>query len=117
MLTLSLQNGSHLVAAGCDNVVTSYDMSTGQQQQIAQHDAPIKCCEFVTAKGQNVLATAGWDNKLKVSGEPQGPANITQYWDVRTSPNPIMTVDLGERAYSMDATKELMVSRGHGFAR
>ncbi|ORX40809.1 WD40-repeat-containing domain protein [Kockovaella imperatae] len=90
------ENGSHLCAAGCDNMATLYDAQTGTPQQVAQHDAPIKCVEFVNAKGTNVLATAGWDNKLK-------------YWDIRQGQTPAMTIDLGDRAYSMDATKELMV--------
>jgi mRNA export factor len=48
-----------------------YDVSTGQNQQVAAHDAPIKCIAYIdmpNGSGQNgVLVTAGWDKKLKVS--------------------------------------------------
>jgi mRNA export factor len=47
-----------------------YDISTGQNQQVAAHDAPIKCLAYIdmpNGSGQNgVLVTAGWDKKLKV---------------------------------------------------
>lgn len=44
-----------------------FDLSTGQSQQVAAHDAPIKCCRFVETNGNSILITAGWDKKLKVS--------------------------------------------------
>lgn len=48
-----------------------YDVGTGQNQQVAAHDAPIKCLAYIdmpNGSGQNgVLVTAGWDKKLKVS--------------------------------------------------
>jgi mRNA export factor len=47
-----------------------YDVSTGQNSQVAAHDAPIKCIAYIdmpNGSGQNgVLVTAGWDKKLKV---------------------------------------------------
>jgi len=47
-----------------------YDISTGQNQQVAAHDAPIKCIAYIdmpNGSGQNgVLVSAGWDKKLKV---------------------------------------------------
>ena len=64
------QSGSHLYSSGCDNAVQMYDVSTGQNQQVAAHDAPIKCIAYIdmpNGSGQNgVLVTAGWDKKLKV---------------------------------------------------
>lgn len=44
-----------------------FDLSTGQAQQVAAHDAPIKCARFVETNGNSILITAGWDKKLKVS--------------------------------------------------
>lgn len=44
-----------------------YDLSTGQSQQVAAHDAPIKCIEYVEVNGNGILITAGWDKKMKVS--------------------------------------------------
>jgi len=51
-----------------------YDVSTGQNSQVAAHDAPIKCIAYIdmpNGSGQNgVLVTAGWDKKLKVCYDP-----------------------------------------------
>jgi hypothetical protein len=44
-----------------------FDMNTGQSQQVAAHDAPIKCIEYVEVNGNGILITAGWDKKMKVS--------------------------------------------------
>jgi mRNA export factor len=44
-----------------------FDMNSGQAQQVAAHDAPIKCVEYVETNGTPVLITAGWDKKMKVS--------------------------------------------------
>lgn len=60
------QNGSHLFSAGCDNAVQMFDMTSGQKQQVAAHDAPIKCVRYIEVNGQQVLVTAGWDKKMKV---------------------------------------------------
>lgn len=50
-----------------------YDVGTGQNQQVAAHDAPIKCLAYIdmpNGSGQNgVLVTAGWDKKLKVGAD------------------------------------------------
>ncbi|WVQ86232.1 hypothetical protein IAT38_008400 [Cryptococcus sp. DSM 104549] len=89
-------DGQYLFSAGCDNAAQMYNVATGQAQQVAQHDAPIKCVEFADVPGSGqVLITAGWDKKLK-------------YWDLR-SPNAIASVDLSDRAYSMDVAQQLLV--------
>jgi mRNA export factor len=43
-----------------------FDMNSGQPQQVAAHNAAIKCVECVETNGQTILITAGWDKKLKV---------------------------------------------------
>lgn len=45
-----------------------YDVQAGgtNSQQVAAHDAPVKCVEFTEVNGTQVLVTAGWDKKLKV---------------------------------------------------
>ncbi|GFZ51395.1 Nuclear pore protein GLE2 [Saitozyma sp. JCM 24511] len=90
-------DSSRLFSAGCDNAVRMYDVQAGgtNSQQVAAHDAPVKCVEFTEVNGTQVLVTAGWDKKLK-------------YWDMRT-PNPIGQVDLSERAYSMSTAQKLLV--------
>jgi mRNA export factor len=89
------KNGSHLFSAGCDNAVQMFDMTSMQKQQVAGHDAPIKCVRYIEVNGQQVLVTAGWDKKMK-------------YWDLR-SPNPMNVQDLSDRAYAMDATDKIAV--------
>lgn len=95
-----------------------YDVGTGQNQQVAAHDAPIKCVAYIdmpNGSGQNgVLVTAGWDKKLKV-GSSRNDAGLRglfnrQYWNCSGS-NPIMSVDLSERAYAMDTADKLLVGR------
>ena len=44
-----------------------FDITTGQSQQVAQHDAPIKCVKWIDAPGQGgFLATGSWDKTIKV---------------------------------------------------
>lgn len=70
-----------------------FDIATGQSTQIAQHDEPIQCIQFL--EQGNVVATGSWDKTIK-------------YWDLR-SPQPVGTVQLPERCYAMDAKGPLMV--------
>ncbi|CAD6589788.1 MAG: hypothetical protein TREMPRED_005516 [Tremellales sp. Tagirdzhanova-0007] len=88
------KTGQHLISSGCDNAARMYDIQTGQSQQVAGHDAPIKCCEYIDMNG-GMLVTAGWDKKLK-------------YWDLRAQ-TPVGTVELSDRAYSMDTAQKLLV--------
>lgn len=61
------QDGQYVFSSGCDNAAQMYNIQTQQAQQVAQHDAPIKCIEFAEVPGSGqVLITAGWDKKLKV---------------------------------------------------
>eukprot|EP00889_Picochlorum_renovo_P002252 jgi/Picre1/29282/NNA_004674.t1 len=69
-----------------------WNLATNQQQQVAQHDAPIPCAYI---SQMNMLVTGSWDKTLK-------------YWDLR-SPNPVHTQQLPERVYAMDCTHPLLV--------
>lgn len=71
-----------------------FDVATGQSVQVAQHSEPIKCVKFLD-QPQPILATGSWDKTIK-------------YWDLR-SPQPIGTVQLPERCYTMDTVGQLMV--------
>ena len=86
-------DGSAVFAGGCDNTVKMWNLGTNQQQQVAQHDAPVRHCSFIPQ--MNMLVTGSWDKTLK-------------YWDLR-SPNPVHTQQLPERVYALDCMHPLLV--------
>lgn len=92
-----LQDGTKLVSGGADKQAKLFDISTGQSTQVAAHEQPIKCVRFIQAPNTagEMLVTGSWDKKLK-------------YWDLRT-PNPIATLDMQERVYTLDVSQGLMV--------
>ncbi|KAL7410282.1 Poly(A)+ RNA export protein [Mrakia frigida] len=91
-----LPDGSKCISVGADKAGRMYDLASGSSSQIAAHDAPIKACRWVPqANGSGFLVTAGWDKVLK-------------YWDLRTS-NPVATVALPAKAYTLDVQNPLMV--------
>lgn len=74
-----------------------YDVATGQAVQVAAHDEPVRVVRFFTpTNGQEMLATASWDKKIK-------------YWDMR-SPAPAGTLELPDRVYTMDVQQGLLVA-------
>jgi len=89
------KEGNKLISGGCDNAARLYDVQTGQSQQVAQHDGPVKVVKWVETPQGGILATGSWDKTLK-------------YWDLRT-PNPISTVQLPERCYTFDVAYPLLV--------
>ncbi len=82
---------------GCDKAARMLDLGTGQVQQVAAHDAPIKSCRFINDVGNmnNILVTGSWDKTIK-------------YWDLR-APTPVHSLSLPERVYSLDVKGPLMV--------
>lgn len=74
-----------------------FDLQSGQSSQIAAHDATIRSVRFVDAgnTGSQMLVTGSWDKTLK-------------YWDLR-SQNPVSTVQLPERVYTIDVQQKLLV--------
>ncbi|CAO3609725.1 unnamed protein product [Cunninghamella echinulata] len=89
------KDGTKIVSGGADKVGRLYDVATGQSTQIATHDDTIRSVCFLDGQ-QSVLATGSWDKTMK-------------YWDLR-SPQPIGTVNLPERLYSMDTRQNLLVA-------
>ncbi|KAG1668900.1 hypothetical protein FOA52_016069 [Chlamydomonas sp. UWO 241] len=87
------QDGSQVFTGGCDKTVRLWSLATGQSQQVAQHDAPVKNVHFIPA--MNLLMTGGWDKTLR-------------FWDCR-SPTPASTQTLPERIYAMDVQFPLAV--------
>ena len=64
---LCLKEGTKILSGGADNAGRMFDVTTGQSQQVAQHDAPIKSVKWIDAPGQGgFLVTGSWDKTLKV---------------------------------------------------
>ncbi|KIM56897.1 hypothetical protein SCLCIDRAFT_131585 [Scleroderma citrinum Foug A] len=89
------KDGNRVISGGADNAARMFDITTGQSQQVAQHDAPIKVAKWIETPQGGILATGSWDKTLK-------------YWDLRTA-NPVATVQLPERCYTMDVMYPLLV--------
>lgn len=67
-----------MISCGADNAARMYDLASGQSsgqlgQQIAQHDAPIKCVKWIDTQG-GILATGSWDKTVKVSRRSWAPS-------------------------------------------
>lgn len=60
------QDGSRLFSAGADKAVRAFDMNTGQNSQVAAHDAPVSCVRWIEAPSGGVIATGSWDKTVKV---------------------------------------------------
>lgn len=62
-----------------------FDVTTGQSQQIAQHDAPIKVVKWIESPQGGVLVTGSWDKTLKVScgGASPPPWRVAEHADGR----------------------------------
>ncbi|CCH62699.1 hypothetical protein TBLA_0I00360 [Henningerozyma blattae CBS 6284] len=90
-------DGTKVASGGCDNVVKLYDVTSGQSQQIGVHQAPVKSLRFVPCGPGNteLIVTGSWDKTIK-------------YWDMR-QPQPVSTVMMPERVYSMDNKQQLLI--------
>ena len=56
-----------MLSGGADNAARLFDVTTGQSQQVAQHDAPVKVVKWIDAPQGGILATGSWDKTIKVN--------------------------------------------------
>ena len=90
------EDGTKIAGVGADKHFRMLDLNASSTpQSLLAHEAPIRCCKFATVAGNTYLVTASWDKKLK-------------YWDFR-SQNPVATVELQDRAYTLDVKNQLCV--------
>jgi mRNA export factor len=89
-------DGSKVASGGCDNAVRVYDLQSGQSAQVGQHDNAVSSVRAIDlGTGAPIIASSSWDKTVK-------------YWDLRQQ-QPVTTIQLPERAYSMDSQKKLLV--------
>lgn len=90
-------DGTSVISGGADKLVRIFDLQSSQQQQIGAHDAAVKSVRYVnvTNSNQPVVVSGSWDKTLK-------------YWDTRQQ-QPIATINLPERVYTMDSAQKLLV--------
>lgn len=73
-----------------------FDVQSGQSQQVAAHDEPVRCVRmFQSPNAGEMLVTGSWDKTLK-------------YWDLRQQ-QPAATVQMQERVYTLDVCQGLLV--------
>ena len=60
------QEGNNNSSGGGDNAARLYDIQTGQAQQVAQHDAPVKVVKWLETPQGSIPATGSWDKTIKV---------------------------------------------------
>jgi mRNA export factor len=87
------RDGQRIVSGGCDGKVKMKMLATQQEQQIGQHDAPVK--EAFIVDDMNMVVTGGWDKTIR-------------FWNCQ-QPNAVATLQLPERVYSMDVKYPLLV--------
>lgn len=87
------KDGQKVISGGCDGKVKMKVLSTQQEMQIGQHDAPCKECFWVDE--MNMAITGSWDKTLR-------------FWSGQ-QPTPVATINLPERVYSMDVKWPLCV--------
>lgn len=90
-------DGTKVISGGADKQVKIFDLQSQQAQQVGIHDDSVQSVRYVECGPTNtqVIASGSWDKTLK-------------YWDMR-SPQPISTIALPERVYSMDSSQKLLV--------
>src|SRR5271156_1336741 len=55
------KDGTKLASGSADKTAKLFDLGSGQNQQVAAHDQPIKAVKWINVGGTEALATASWD--------------------------------------------------------
>jgi mRNA export factor len=90
------KDGTNLFSGGCDKKVLMKNLATQQQQQVGQHDAPVK--EVFWVDEMKMICSASWDKTIR-------------FW-TGTQATPAATLTLPQPIYSMDVKYPLLVAAG-----
>ncbi|KAG1715060.1 mRNA export factor [Nymphon striatum] len=88
-------DGTKVFTASCDKTVKMWDLNSNQFVQIAQHDAPVRTVKWIKGPNYQCVMTGSWDKTIK-------------FWDARSA-NPMMTLNVPERVYCVDAVYPMAV--------
>lgn len=91
LLDLSFANDGRAFYGGCCKSAVEWNLQTNQTRQVAAHDLPVSCLEYLPLSQFNpeMLITCGWDGKVK-------------FWDLRQQ-SPVKEESLGGPIMCMDA--------------
>jgi cell cycle arrest protein BUB3 len=91
-------HATSIYSGGLDNTIKKTDLATASSVVVGTHDAAVKCVEWLPSR--NLLASAGWDNALKL-------------WDPRSNPNsgPVSSITLPGKAFSMSTSSTTTEAR------
>ncbi|KAF2973395.1 hypothetical protein GQX73_g149 [Xylaria multiplex] len=92
------KDGKKVIAGGADKKIRIMDVSTGQQDIVGSHEAPVRGVRFVDVPGTegSIIMSGSWDKTIK-------------FWDIRQQGAAIASLPCGERVYSLDAKADLAV--------
>ncbi|TGJ82659.1 hypothetical protein E0Z10_g6097 [Xylaria hypoxylon] len=92
------KDGKTIIAGGADKKIRIMDLSTGQQDIVGSHSAPVRGVRFVDVPGTqgSIIVSGSWDKTVK-------------FWDTRQQGAAVVTLHCDERVYSLDAKAHLAV--------
>lgn len=101
VLDLSFSADGRAFFGGCCKTAVEWNLTTNQTRQVAAHDLPVSCVEYVnTNVAQEMLITCGWDGKVR-------------FWDLRQQA-PAKEENLGAPIHAMDASTSPMATFATG---
>jgi mRNA export factor len=101
VLDMSFASDGRAFFGGCCKTAVEWNLTTNQTRQVAAHDLPVSCLEYVNnGVAQEMLITCGWDGKVR-------------FWDLRQQA-PAKEENLGAPIHSMDASTSPMATFATG---
>ena len=74
--------------------ICRYDLATGASKVLGNHEAGIKCMEYVKATGQ--VVTGSWDKSVKL-------------WDARAPTSLVSTLSQPDKVFTLDLSEHKLI--------